>query len=126
MTTTRGAVAFGLLDCECFGGLGCEGGGVEVWDLPQCGDDVVEHPANPDRRVGQVDDDMAGWVQRGCRGADRDGLARTDLTGDHPDRVLIHAPGDAGDRFGVTGVAVQHRRCEVAAERHPSETVMCL
>ena len=55
-----------------------------------------------------------------------DGLAGADLAGDHPDGVLVHAPGDPGDRFAVAGVAVQHRRGQVPPERHPGETVMRL
>ena len=58
------------------------------------------------------------------RGPDRDGLAGADLPGDHPDGVLIHTPGDAGDRFGVSGVAVQHRRGQPTPERHAGETVI--
>ncbi|BBY60671.1 hypothetical protein MSAR_38070 [Mycolicibacterium sarraceniae] len=61
------------------GGLGGQGGGVETGHPPQRGDDVVQHAADPDRGVGQVDDDVAGRIERGGRGPDRDGLTGTDL-----------------------------------------------
>ncbi len=69
---------------------------------------MVQHAADPDRGVGQVDDHVPGGVQGGGGGADGDGLAGTDLAGDHPEGVLVHAPGDAGHGFGVPAVAVQH------------------
>ena len=63
---------------------------------------------------------------RGGRGPDRDGLAGADLPGDHPDRALIHTPGDPGDGFGVSGVAVQHRWCQTPPKGHAGETVIRL
>ena len=98
---------------------------VAVWKagrLPERGDDVVEHAADPDGGVGQVDDHVPGGVQRGRRGAHGDGLAGTDLAGDHAEGVLVDAPADPGDGFGVAVVAVQHRRGEAAAERHAGES----
>ena len=53
------------------------------------------------------------WVQLGERGADGDGLAGTDLAGDHAEGAFGDAPADAGDGFGVRAVAVQHLRGEV-------------
>jgi hypothetical protein len=70
--------------------------------------------------------DVPRWIQGCCRGADGDGLAGADFPGDHPDGVLIHAPGDPGDRFGVSGVSVQHRWGKSPAERHAGETVIRL
>jgi hypothetical protein len=50
---------------------------------------------------------VSGEVQGGGGGADGDGLAGTDLTGDHTQGVLVDAPGDAGHRLGVSAMAVQ-------------------
>jgi hypothetical protein len=69
---------------------------------------------------------MPRVVEGGGGGADGDGLAGADLAGDHPDGVLLDAPADPGDRFGVPVVAVQHRRGEASAERHSGETPMGL
>jgi len=66
---------------------------------------------------------VAGGVQAGQGGVDGDGLADADLAGEHAQGVLVDAPGDAGDRFGVGGVAVQHLGGKLAAERHPGEPV---
>jgi hypothetical protein len=79
----------------------------------------VSMPRTP--MVGQVDDHVLGGIQRrGCR-PDGDGFAGAHLAADHPDRALVHAPGDAGDRLTVTGVAVQHGWCQITPERHPGE-----
>jgi len=78
-------------------------------------------PRTPTTGVGEVDGDVPGGVQRGGRGADRDGFPGADLTGDDPDVVLFDAPGDPGDGFGVGAVPVQHPGGEVPAERHPGE-----
>jgi hypothetical protein len=64
---------------------------------------------------------VAGGVQGGERGADGDGLPGADLTGDHSDPVLDHAPADPGDGFAVAGVAVQHPGGEVTPERGAGE-----
>jgi hypothetical protein len=117
----RGAAAFDLLDGERVDGLGDQGGVVGQRPSAERGDDLVVDPADPDRRVRQVDDGVAGRVQRGERGADRDGLPGADLAGDHPDPVLGHAPPDPGDGLAVAGVAVQHPGGEVAAERSAGE-----
>jgi hypothetical protein len=79
-------------------------------------------PRTPTDGVGQVDDHVPGGVESGGGGPGRDGLARADLAGDHAEGVLVDAPADAGDRFGVPVVAVQHRRGQAAAERHTGET----
>src|SRR6266498_3784145 len=118
----RGAAAFGVFGGQRVGGLRGEGGGVEAGDLPEGGDDVVQHAADSDRGVGQVDGQVPGGVQGGGGGADGDGLAGADLAGDHAEGVLVDAPGDAGDRLGVSVVTVQHRRGEAATERHGGET----
>jgi hypothetical protein len=57
---------------------------------------------------------------------DGDGFPGADLTGDDAEGVLVHAPGDPGDRFTVAGVAVQHARGQVPAERHLGEPVVRL
>ena len=121
-----GAAAFGVFGGESVGGLRGEGGGVEAGDLAQGADDVVQHAADPDGRVGQVDDHVPGGVQRGGRGADGDGFPGTDLAGDHAEGVLVDAPGDPGDGFTVPGVAVQHAGGQVPAERHLGEPVVRL
>ena len=64
--------------------------------------------------------------QPGQRGADGDGLPGTDLTGDHPEGAFGDAPADPGDGFAVAGVAVQHLRGKVAAERGAAEPVVGL
>ena len=89
--------------------------------VPEGGDDLVVDAADPDRRVGQVDDGVPGRVQGGERGADGDGLPGADLAGDHPDAVFGDAPADPGDGLAVGGVAVQHAGGEVAAERGAGE-----
>ena len=86
----------------------------------------VVDAADPDGGVGQVDDGVAGGVQAGQCGADGDGLAGADLAGDHADAAFADAPGDAGDGLVVGGVAVQHARGQVAAERHAGEPVVGL
>jgi hypothetical protein len=109
---------------EGVGGLGCQACGVKDRGVSEGGHDVGEHAAHADGGVGQVDDDVAGRVQGGRRGADGHGFAGSDFAGDDPDRALVHAPGDPGNGFAVAGVAVQHRRCQVASERHPGESPM--
>ena len=99
-------------------GTGWRGGSRSV---PEGGDDLVVDAADPDRRVGQVDDGVPGRVQAGQRGADGDGLPGADLAGDHPDAVLAHAPADPGDGLPVRRVAVQHPGGEVAPERGAGE-----
>jgi len=61
---------------------------------------------------------VPGGVQGRGRGSDGDGLAGADLAGDYPEGVLVDAPADPGDGFGVPAVAVQHRGREAAAEGH--------
>src|SRR6478735_10618915 len=96
-----GAAAFGVFGGEGVGGLRGEGGGVEAGDLAEGADDVVQHAADPDGRVGQVDHHVPGGVQGGGRGADGDGFPGADLTGDDAEGVLVDAPGDPGDGFAV-------------------------
>ena len=67
---------------------------------------------------------MPGRIQVGAGCAHGYGLAGADLAGDHPDRALVHTPGDAGDGRAVAGMAVQHGWCQVAPERHPGESPM--
>ena len=126
MTSTTAPAAFGVLGGERLGGLWDQRGLVEPWCAAQRGDDAVVEPARADGGVAQVDDGVPGWVQPGQRGADGDGLPGTDLTGDHPEGAFGDAPADPGDGFAVAGVAVQHLRGEVAAERGAAEPVVGL
>ena len=122
----RGPAAFGVLGGQRRGGLRNQGCGVEAGHLPERGNDVVEHAADPDGGVGQVDHHVPGGVQRGRRCPHGHRLARTDLTGDHSEGVLVDAPADPRDGFGVPVVAVQHRRGEAATEGHPGESPVVL
>lgn len=122
----RGATAFGVFGGQGVGGLGGQGGGVETGHPPECADDVMQHAADPDRGVGQVDDDVAGGVQGGGGGPDGDGFAGADFSGDDADGVLVDTPGDAGDGFAVAGVAMQHGWCRATPEGHPGESAILL
>src|SRR5919198_98819 len=118
-----GAAAFGVLGGERVGGLGGEGGGAVAGPPAQGTDDGVVDAADADGGVADVGHGVSGWVQ-GCQGgAGGDGLADADLAGEHAEGVLVDAPGEAGDRFGVGGVAVQHLGGKLAAERHAGEPV---
>ena len=116
-------VAFGGQDG---GGLGGEPGAGAVGLAAEGGDDHLVQAADADHGVGQVDDGVPGGVQAGQDGADRGGLAGPDFACDDADRAFADAPGDAGDGLVVGGVAVQHARGQVAAERHPGEPVVGL
>ena len=116
-----GAAAFGLLDRERVDGLRDEGGVVGQRSVPEGGDDLVVDAADPDRRVGQVDDGVPRGVQGGQGGAEVDGLPGADLAGDDSDPVLAEAPADPGDGLAVGGVAVQHAGGEVTPERGAGE-----
>ena len=118
------AAPFGVFGGQRLGGLGSEGGFVVGRGVPEGGHDVGEHAAHPDGGVGQVDEHVPGWIQRRGGRPDGDGFACADFAGDHPDRALVHTPGDAGDRFTVAGMAVQHGGYQVAPERHPGESPM--
>ena len=74
--------------------------------------------------VGQVDEHVPRRIQVGGGRPHGHGLAGTDLAGDHPDRTLVHTPGDAGHRLTVAGMAVQHGWGQVTPERHPGESPM--
>lgn len=86
----------------------------------------VSMPRTPIVGVGQVDEHVPGWIQVGGGRGHGHGLAGADLAGDHPDCTLIHTPGDAGDRFTVSGVVVQHGWCQVGSEGHSGESPMWL
>ena len=122
----RCATPFSVFRGQRIGCLGGQGRGIEARDLAERGDDVVQHAADPDGRVRQVDDDVPGGVQGCGRGPDGDGFPGTDLAGDHAEGVLVHAPGDPRDGFTMSRVAVQHARCEVASEWHLGESVVRL
>ena len=88
------------------------------------GDDGLVDAADADHRVGQVDDGVAGGVQAGQDGADRDGFPGADFSGDHADGAFGDAPADAGDGFVVGGVPVQHARGKITSEGHAGEPKM--
>jgi hypothetical protein len=117
----RCAAAFDLLDGQRVDGLRDQGGVVGQRALSEGGDDLVVDPADPDGRVGQVDDRVPRRVQGVQGGADGDGFPGADLAGDHPDAVLGDAPADPGDGLAVGGVAVQHAGGEVTPERGAGE-----
>jgi hypothetical protein len=122
----RDSAAFGVLAGEQVHGLGGEGGVVGFGEAAERGDDGVVDPADADRGVAEVDEGVPGGVQ-GCEGgAQGHGLAGADFPGDHAEGVLADAPGDPGGCLGVGAVAVQHARCQVAAERHFGEPVVGL
>ena len=54
------AAPFGVFRGQRLGGLGGQGGGVEGRGVTEGGDDVVQHAADPDGGVGQVDDHVPG------------------------------------------------------------------
>jgi hypothetical protein len=99
---------------------------VGLRDAAERGDDGVVDAADADRRVAQVDEGVAGGVLGREGGAQGDGLPGADLAGDHAEGVLTDAPGDPGGGLGVGGVAVQHARGQVTAERHLGEPVVGL
>ena len=118
--------AFGVLAGEQVHGLGGEGGVVGFGDAAERGDDGVVDAADADGGVAQVDEGVAGGVEAGEGGAQGHGLAGADFAGDHAEGVLADAPADPGDGLGVGGVAVQHARGQVPAERHLGEPVVGL
>ena len=63
-------------------------------------------------------------VEAGEGGADGDGLAGADFAGDHAEAAFADAPADAGDGFGVGGVAVQHLRREARPNGVSAEPVV--
>src|SRR5450755_2580069 len=90
------------------------------------GDDGVVDAADADGGVAEVDEGVAGGVEAGEGGAQGHGLAGADFPGDHAEGVLADAPADPGGCLGVRAVTVQHAGRQVAAERHPGETVVGL
>ena len=121
-----GAAAFFAFGGEGFAGLGGQPGAEVGGGLAEGGDDLFVDAADPDHRVGQVDDGVPGGIQAGQDGADGDGFPGADFAGDDADGAFADAPGDAGDGLVVGGVAVQHAGGEVAAEGHAGEPVVGL
>lgn len=119
-----GLAAFVVFGGEEFGGLGDQGGPVELGDAAQRGDEVVVDAAGADHRVGQVDDGMAGVVKRGAGGAGGDGLAGTDFAGEHADGLLVNQPAEPGDGLFVTVACEELPGGEVAAEGVAGEAVV--
>jgi hypothetical protein len=116
--------AFAVLGGDQAGGLGGEGGGAVGGPAAERGDDMVVDAPGAGGRVGEVYQGVAGLVQAGDGSAGGDCLAGTDFTCDHCQRPFAGAPGDPGGSFGVGGVVVQHRGCEVFPERGPGEPVV--
>src|ERR1017187_9645450 len=111
------AVPLGGLGGEQVAGLGHQLG-FEVARLgAERPDDRHIQPPGAERRVGDVDDLVAGRVEAGDGGAQRYGLARADVPGDHPERGLDHAEADPGDRLGVRGPGEQVPGGDGLAER---------
>ena len=69
--------SFGLFDREGVDGLRDEGGVVGQRSLPEGGDDLVVDPADPDGRVGQVDDASPRATGRRSRGSPRRSPSRS-------------------------------------------------
>src|SRR5712691_8804721 len=84
----RGPPALGCLAGQDVPGLDGEGGG------------AVDGLA-------AVYDGVAGGVEVGDGGADRDRLPGPDLARDHADRLVGDGPGDAGGGLAAVAVAVQ-------------------
>ncbi len=80
------AVPFCGLGGEQVGGLGHQLGFEVAGPGAQRPDDGDIQAAGAERRVGDVDDLVAGGVQAGDGGAQRDRLARADVPGDHSQR----------------------------------------
>lgn len=118
--------AFVFFGGDRVGGLWDERGLVEPGDAAEGGDDRGVETTGADGGVPEVDDRVPGAVQVGGGGPDGDGLAGADFAGDDAEGGFVDTPGDAGDRFVVTGVVVQHARREVPAEGHAGEAVVCL
>jgi len=92
-----------------------------TWGPAEAGHQCGVEAAGSDGRVGQVDHGVPGGVEFGQGGAQRDGLAGPDFTGDDAEGVFADAPADPGDGFGVSGVPVQHAGRQVPAERGAGE-----
>jgi len=120
----NGLVAFVGFDGERVGGLGDERRFVEPGCPPErCHDRGVE-PSGSDSGVGEVDDPMPGRVKGAGRGADREGFAGADLTGDNPDRCFVDGPADPGDCLVVGLVVMDHPGGDVLPEWHAGEPVV--
>jgi hypothetical protein len=108
--------AFVVLGGEQLGGLADQGGPVEPRFGAEAGHEVVVDSAGADHGVGQVDDGVAGRVQRGDGRSGCDGLAGADLAGEHADGLLVDQPSQACDGFFVAGRGEQLGGREVTAE----------
>jgi hypothetical protein len=64
-------------------------------------DDGDVEAAGAEGGVGDVDDLVAGGVQAGDGGAQRDGLPAADVSGDHPEGGFGDTEADPGDGLGV-------------------------
>src|SRR6266571_936985 len=99
----RGPAPFGCLAGQDAPGLDGERGGAVDGLAAERRDYVGEYPPYPGGGVADVDDGVAGGVEVGDGGADRDRLAGTHFARDHRDGLLADRPGDAGG--GLAAVA---------------------
>src|SRR6266496_3633411 len=102
-----GPASFGGLAGQDGPGLDGEGGGAVDGLAAEGGDDVGEDAPHAGGGVADVDDGVAGGVEVGDGGADRDRLPGPDLARDHADRLVGDGPGDAGGGLAAVAVAVQ-------------------
>jgi len=91
------AVALGGLGGEQVLGLGHELGAQVARLGPERAHDRDVEAAGAEGRVGDVDDLVAGGVERGDGGAQGDRLAGADVAGDHAECGFDDAEVDAGD-----------------------------
>src|SRR5215470_1493231 len=95
------AVALGLLGFEQLLGLGHDLGLEEARSGAEGADDGDVEATGAEGGVGDVDDLVAEWVERGPGSAGGDRLAGADLAGDDAQGRLLDAVQDAGDSFLV-------------------------
>src|SRR6266702_7036121 len=103
----RGPAPFGCFPGQDAPGLDGERGGAVDGLASERRDHVREYPPYPGGGVADVDDGVAGGVEVGDGGADRDRLPGPDLARDHADRLVGDGPGDAGGGLAAVAVAVQ-------------------
>src|SRR5450756_1375088 len=116
-----GPPALGCLAGQDVPGLDGEGGGAVDGLAAEGGDHVGEDAPHAGGGVADVYDGVAGGVEAGGGGADRDRLPGPDLARDHADRLVGDGPGDAGGGLAAVAAAVQPGGGQVAAERHAGE-----
>jgi len=95
--------ALALLGGDEGGGLGGELGGAVGGAAAERGDDVVVDASRARRRVGEVEQGVAGLVQRRDGGAGGGGFPGADFAGDDAEGALAGAPGDAATASAWAG-----------------------